>query len=380
MTQAILQTAVLLLFPAAAIHGAKRSRLLGWFSPVLLCYGFGILLANLPGLPLDLDLSTSLTQLTVVLAIPLLLFSTDLGAWLRLAPKTILSFGLGGLAVLASTALGAWLFRERVAEYAQIAGMLIGVYTGGTANMSAIGMALEVNQDTFIVLNAADVAISSVYLFFLMTIAQRVFLLVLPPFRSTGEGGDGPAPPDEIGLPELLRRGRFRGPAVGLVLSAAVVGAAVGLSFLVRGSVSVALVVLAITTLGLAASFFEGVRTLEGSYDLGQYILLVFCVSIGTMANVKNLIAATGPILVITFIAIFGAVLLHVALAALFRIDTDTVIITSTAAVFSPAFVGPIAGVLGNREVVVSGITTGVIGYAVGNYLGLLVAYLLMPA
>ncbi|GAG52220.1 unnamed protein product, partial [marine sediment metagenome] len=35
--------------------------------------------------------------------------------------------------------------------------------------------------------------------------------------------------------------------------------------------------------------------------------------------------------------------------------------------------------VLKNREIVVSGITTGVIGFAIGNYLGILVAYGLAP-
>ena len=32
-----------------------------------------------------------------------------------------------------------------------------------------------------------------------------------------------------------------------------------------------------------------------------------------------------------------------------------------------------------NREIVVSGMTTGVVGYAVGNYAGLAIAYLLQP-
>jgi uncharacterized membrane protein len=60
-----------------------------------------------------------------------------------------------------------------------------------------------------------------------------------------------------------------------------------------------------------------------------------------------------------------------------FRVDTDTVVITSTAAVFGPPFVGPVAAAINNREIVVSGMTTGVVGLALGNYVGLAVAYLL---
>lgn len=63
-------------------------------------------------------------------------------------------------------------------------------------------------------------------------------------------------------------------------------------------------------------------------------------------------------------------------MASLFRIDADTVLITSTAAIFGPAFVGQVAVALRNKEVVLSGIITGLVGYAVGNYLGIFIAYL----
>jgi uncharacterized membrane protein len=36
-----------------------------------------------------------------------------------------------------------------------------------------------------------------------------------------------------------------------------------------------------------------------------------------------------------------------------------------------------VAGALKNKEIVVSGLTVGIIGYAVGNYLGVIIAQLL---
>jgi uncharacterized membrane protein len=73
----------------------------------------------------------------------------------------------------------------------------------------------------------------------------------------------------------------------------------------------------------------------------------------------------------------FGSIVIHFALAKFFKVDVDTFIMTSTAAVFGPPFVGPIANVLKNREVVVSGMTAGVLGLAIGNYLGIGMAMLL---
>jgi uncharacterized membrane protein len=62
----------------------------------------------------------------------------------------------------------------------------------------------------------------------------------------------------------------------------------------------------------------------------------------------------------------------------IFRIDIDTTIITSAAALYGPAFIGPVAEGIRNREVVVSGLSLALLGNAFGTYLGIAVAYLLL--
>jgi uncharacterized membrane protein len=76
-------------------------------------------------------------------------------------------------------------------------------------------------------------------------------------------------------------------------------------------------------------------------------------------------------------LVVFGSLFLHVLFARIFKIDSDTVIVTSTALICSPPFVPVVAGALKNREIVVSGLTVGIVGYAIGNYLGFLVAEML---
>ena len=90
-----------------------------------------------------------------------------------------------------------------------------------------------------------------------------------------------------------------------------------------------------------------------------------------------GLLSGGGAYVQYTAIVITGAILIHYLLAVLFRLDRDTTMITSTASIFGPAFVGQVASAIGNRSLVFSGMATGVVGYAVGNYLGLAVAYLL---
>jgi uncharacterized membrane protein len=76
-------------------------------------------------------------------------------------------------------------------------------------------------------------------------------------------------------------------------------------------------------------------------------------------------------------VAMFSSILLHFIIAKLFKIDRDTFIITSTAGIYGPVFIGQIASTIGNRKLVFTGITLGLLGYAVGNFLGIGLANLL---
>jgi uncharacterized membrane protein len=69
--------------------------------------------------------------------------------------------------------------------------------------------------------------------------------------------------------------------------------------------------------------------------------------------------------------------LIQILLSRILKIDADTTIITSTAMIFSPPFVPVVAGALKNKEIIISGITVGLIGYALGNYLGITISLVL---
>jgi len=76
-------------------------------------------------------------------------------------------------------------------------------------------------------------------------------------------------------------------------------------------------------------------------------------------------------------LVIVGSLVLHALLSWVFKISVDEYIITSTALANSPPFVPVVAAALRNKEVVVPGVIIGVVGYAIGNYLGIAIAYLL---
>ena len=136
-------------------------------------------------------------------------------------------------------------------------------------------------------------------------------------------------------------------------------------------------VILLITTLGIGASLVPAVNNTPKTFELGMYFILVFSVVVASLVDVTTLGGKTPTLFAYLALVIFGSLALHIILARLLHIDADTVIVTSTALICSPPFVPVVAGALRNREIVVSGLTVGIVGYAIGNYLGYLVAVLL---
>jgi uncharacterized membrane protein len=334
------QAVFYLLVPALARWAAARNKLAGILGPVVLCYAAGIVVGNLP-LGLDAKVAKSAAEAAVPLAIPLLLFRTDVRAWLKLAPGLLVGFALACVAAVFSAGAVGLFFAGQTDEWAKIAGMLVGVYVGGTANMSAVGIATGVREETFVVLNAADVVTGGLYLLVLLTVAQKLLLKFLRPYQPSG-AVEAPADPS---VP------RWKTKAGAFALALAVMALALGGVWFVRGKLEPGPVLLSLTTLALLLSFSPQVRSLAGSEDVGEYLYVVLVMAL--------------------------SIAVHLALCKLAKLDADTVLITSTATIFGPAFIGPVAAAIKNRELVGPGITLGLAGIALGTYLGLLTVYLL---
>ena len=369
MIATALQAVFYVLVPAGALWLEKHVRIVAVLGSVALCYVIGFIIGNTPGLPVDSALAMELSTVSVAFAIPLLLFSLDFRGWLKQAPQTLLAFFWVVVAVCVATAIARPIFAERVEDSAKVAGMLVGVYTGGTPNLAAVGKALGVSNETFVMVNAADVLVSAPYFLFLITVGPRFFGRILGmPERS--DAGDDRAAPTRSVRPAHV--------AVGFALALVCVGVGLAVSKLSPlGIPAEAVAILAITTTAIAFSFSSRVRSLEGTFEAGNYVLLIFCVTIGTIADFAEVIRSSVWIIAYVATVIVTALVVHVALCKLSRIDRDTTVITSAAALFGPAFIGPVSVRLGNRATFVSGLMSGLVGYAVGNYLGLLVAWVL---
>lgn len=370
----MIQVVACFVVPALAMWAAERVKLFKILGPVVLCYAAGIIAANIPGVHVDQKVAMSLNEGSVALAIPLLLFSTELKKWLSLGWKLLLSFALACVSAVVAAGGVAWLFRHQTDEWWKVAGMLVGVYVGGTANMSAVGLALETKTETFVLLSAADVVAGGAWLLVLLTVAQRVLGRVLKPFTLEAHHELVEHPGETL---SVWTKKHIPSMVTGFGLAMAMVLVSVGLSLGMKGKMDVMVVLLTLTALGILASLLPQVRGLKGPYELGEYILLVFCVAVGSLADVRQVAGGSAVLFAFVVAVMMTAIVLHMFLCWVFRIDVDTALISSTATIYGPAFIGPVAASLKNRALVGPGLTMGLAGIALGTWLGIATAQVL---
>ncbi len=366
------------LMPALILWLCYRSTLIDKIGSVILAYVFGIVLGNSGLLPEGAAaVQNELSGVSVALALPLLLFSMDVRSWLHSAGKAILSMLGATILVVFVAGLGSWLIRAHIENAWQFGGMAIGLYTGGTPNLAAIKTALNVDSTQYIMMHTYDAVNGIIYLIFVMSFGQKVFNKVLPKYESAltqytdSEGSENIHSYVGIFKPRILLA-----LLAGLGISIVILGTSFGLSQLIPKEYSTAAIMLLITTFGIGSSFIDKIRKIPMTFQFGMYIILVFSLIVGSMANLEQLVNINWSMMFFVNFIVFGTMLLHAVFCKLFNIDTDTFLITSVSAVCSPPFVPVVAKALNNKEIILSGLTTGIIGYAIGNYLGVGFAYI----
>jgi uncharacterized membrane protein len=373
------------LFPAYLLFYSTRFSIINKIGVVVICYAGGLVIGNMRIIPESITgLSSDLMGVTILLGIPLVLFSENVVKWAKMARNTFISLLLGVASVIVLVLLGYFIFRDKLPEIWKISGMMIGVYTGGTPNLAAIARSLGVAEELYIMTHTAELVIGAIILLFLLTGAKPFFGLFLRPYPK--ESAKTAQPDIDVADFEsydgFFKRKNFLGILKAFGVAVLIFGIGYGLTFLFEGDAKDTVAVLTVTTLGLGASLIPGVNRIKSSFQLGMYFIYVFCVIVASKADIIALFSVENIELLVNLLmyialVIVGSLILHAILSWIFRINVDDYIITSTALSNSPPFVPVVAAALRNKEVVIPGMIIGVVGYAIGNYLGVAIAYLL---
>ena len=371
------------LIPSVVLMLCRKYGFLKKIGPVMILYGLGIIIGNTGLMPEQMPaVQELLSNAMVPLAIPLMLFGCTFN--MKGARSQILALVTGMISVATAVIIGYFIFGCNLPEGAKIGGMLTGVYTGGTINLAALKTMLGVDDETYILINSYDILVSFLYLSFLLAIGIRLFRKFLPNSLGTFTAKDEAAIQKEMSKEDkkpvkgFFTRIGLAYTAKLLGLTVLIVGASAGVALLLPSEMFMTIFILMLTTLGIACSFIKKVHNMKYSYDIGMYFIYIFCIVVASMADLSKLNLTAGmELLGYLLVAVFGSLLLQVIFAKIFKIDSDMMVIASVTYINSPPFVPMMAAAMKNKDVLIPGLTIGVIGYAVGNYLGFLMSQLL---
>ena len=377
-----------IIFPILIIEAFKRWTIVQKIGTVVLAYAVGII-ASLCGVFHFADpavgatftkLQSTVMNVAVPLAIPLMLFNCDFKLWTKSLPKTTWALVTGIAAVIVASISGYFIFRHHVPEIAKVTGMMAGIYTGGTMNFNALGAALNVDRSVMAIVLAFQMVITTPYIFFLLGGGYKIFRKLLPYKDITHKGRmdeDEVETNDVENYRGMFEKKNFLGMMKGLGLSVIFLAVGAGLALLITGTLNELVVILTITTLSIIASFFKPVRELPKTFELGMFFILIFSVIVASMFDINSVNGGSLYIGGFVLWIIGVSVGLHLLLCRIAKVSGDLFCVCQVGLLCSPPFVPPIAGAMKNKKVLISGIVVGLVGYAIGTYLGALLAWTL---
>ena len=366
-----------------------------WIGTIGSAYLLGILVALfiflLNKLGIDFSVNKDVgeigSHLAISIAIPLLLFSANLQEVKKLSKTVLKSFGSLILSAIIVSSLVFYIYARNMEFGAEFSGMAIGLYTGGTPNLNAIGNIFGLTAEAISSANLSDMIIGAVFYVFLLVLCKPLLSKFL---RKRDEDIYITNASDMKNTDELdIQNFKISKKLVSRILLAfgiAILGALFGiLVWVILGmedgkmiDLLVPTMMITVTVLGIVASFKKSIRETTGMNVAGQYGILVFSFALASSLDIGMLSDIIGDTLILYGTITIGVFILHTLFSKLLNIDVDCTMVTLTAGLYGPAFVPAITKQIKNDDLTVPGLITGSIGYAIGTFLGMILVFIYM--
>ena len=381
--------ALYVLIPVLIIECFKRWTWMQKIGTVVAAYAVGIIFALTGFVHFEVGteaaavfgkLQSTIMSVAVPLAIPLMLFNCDFKLWTKALPKTIWSLAGGIIAVLVAVISGYFIFRTPdIPEFNKVAAMMTGIYTGGTMNFNALGASLGVDKTLMAIVLAFEMVLTTPYIFFIICGGYKLFRKILPYKDVTRKGrtDEDVTTKDVENYRGMFTKENVGGMLTGLGLSIIFLVFAAGMAFLLTGKLNELVIILTITTLSIIASFFRKVRELPKTFELGMFFILVFSVIVASLFDIHSVNGGSLSIGLFVAWVMIVAACIHLLFCRIAKVSGDLFCVSQIALLCSPPFVPPVVGAMQNKKVLISGIVIGLVGYAVGTYLGVAISFLL---
>ena len=377
ITEPLAILAVLLGAIIFAVWITKRYAWAARFSVVLWIIFGSALCSNLGLIPDDAPLYGATVGFAVPFAVCVILFTVRLSDIRDAGMPMLVAFVLAAIGtvlgvVVASLALDPLLAKVLADDSWKIAGPYTGTYIGGSLNFFALWTGLEIGRpDLLAAANAVDnLTLFPLYATWMIVPALLAGKYVVAarwqPHHSAGaeaapENAKAPLEPAQV--------------ATLVFLAVAVMAVSSWLKAAFIDAVAPAVpTILVITTLALVLGQFPAVRRLGGAWEIGDLAFWLFFAAVGAMIDIYQAVVLS-PVLFLYVLVIMTVHFTWVyGIGRLLRMDLGVLTIASVATKAGPPLILPVAEAKGWRHLVLPGVILGMLGYAIGNYVGFAVA------
>ena len=359
-----------------------------------------MVMANLGVIPTSCPLYDDVVWgIVVPVGIPLLLLQCNLNKIGKLTGKMLIVFVIGAVGTFVGALIAFFLlkgaYNGNVSDLAGVASMMTGSYIGGGVNFAAMADAAGLKgTDVAAAATVADNLLMAAYFFVLIFIAGMKFFrskFAHPHIDAVEAGADTSKTQaaafwsrKDISLKDIAIAVAY---AVTVVwVSQIIAGLFSGMvpaenrtaiqDFIAKffGSQYVWITTISV----IVATFFsKPVEKMNGSQEVGTYLIYLFLFVIGVPANIMTVITKSPLFLVLCFIMVVVNMLFCFVGAKLCKATLEDAIIASNANIGGPTTAAGMAISQGWTSLVGPAMLVGVLGYVIGNYAGTLVSIIL---
>ena len=349
----------------------ERTRIGGHLTGTVIVILMAIAAANTGLIPHDAPAYSFVFTYLVPVLIPLFLFQADLRRLLREASRTTAAFLLATLGtvagvVIAATVLDLSVLAEAAStpanrKEAAVVGLFASTYIGGSVNYAALGEITGLNSDAsfFSAATAADNLFSAVYLSALALIPGVTWLArrFKPHETPSHDHAHTQVPATATSLCLALAS------AVSLVA----VSDAVVTGFDLNGWRYVVLTALTL----LLATAVPGTRQwFAGAFELGVALSFAFFAAIAAGANLSAMVSVAPMLIVLVIVLLSVHLVVLLTLGSLLKLTLPELLVASNAAILGATTAPAMAATKGWDDQVTPGVLVGVLGYALGTFVG----------
>ncbi|MBD1228677.1 DUF819 domain-containing protein [Xenorhabdus griffiniae] len=385
--------AFIMIAVAAAIVAEQRFKWVSKIPGAVIALIIAVSASNLNIIPTEAPVYDAVWEYILPLAIPLLLFKTNLHSILKESGRLLILFLISSVATMVGTIVSFWLFRAYIPELDKISGMISASYTGGGVNFAAMAAKLETSQDMVASTIVADNFMMAAYFIILMllsgwTVARTFWGSPYTDIIENTTNLDKSQPlaatywkPKHIALKDI---------ALSLAWSIFIVALSFQLSSwlktllgqpnniyqdLVFSLISDKYLLLTTVTFIIVSIFKETFSKLNGTQELGTYAIYMFFVVIGIPASIQFIINHAPLLFAFVLVITMLNLVLTFAVGKVFKFSLEENILACNANIGGPTTAAAMAISRGWINLVGPIMVIGTVGYVIGNYVGTFVYF-----